>query len=208
MPPHEAAERIHTPVAALPLHVLEAARFGSWRDALAPALRAWVDAQAFTASAGSLVLLPGEHGMAGAAIGIGDPLDPYSYAHAPFALPPGDWTPDSALEAGARAALQLGWGLGSYRFDRYRKATRAPARLVLAGNGADAEAFDLLAACTRVRDLVNTPPTMVPQAIWSTWPINLPPPTRAGAGVCRRGTAGAELPAVHAVGRPSHRAPP
>ena len=197
-----------TPVAALPLQVLEGGQFSAWRDALAPALQAWVDAQAFTASAGSLVLLPGEHGLAGAAIGIGDPLDPYSYAHAPFALPPGDWTPDAALDDAARAALQLGWGLGSYRFDRYRKAARAPARLVLAGNAADAEAFDLLAACTRVRDLVNTPTEhMGPQQL-----EDVARELAATHGAQVQVFAGEELlaqnfPAIHAVGRASHRAP-
>jgi leucyl aminopeptidase len=29
--------------------------------------------------------------MAGAAIGVGDALDPAAYAHAPFGLPAGDW---------------------------------------------------------------------------------------------------------------------
>ena len=64
--------------------------------ATTPALRAWVDAQQFSAAPGALILLPGVHpdeklGIAAAAIGIGDPLDPYSYAHAPHGLPPGDW---------------------------------------------------------------------------------------------------------------------
>lgn len=53
------------------------------------------------------------------------------------------------------ARCSLGWGLGAYRFTRYRQATRAPARLVLAAP--DAETAAILAACWRVRDLVNTP---------------------------------------------------
>ncbi|KAG0737524.1 hypothetical protein G6F24_017921 [Rhizopus arrhizus] len=50
--------------------------------------------------------------------------------------------------------MQLGWGLGSYRFDRYRKRHRAPAQLVAAPTG---EAADLITASLRVRDWVNTP---------------------------------------------------
>ena len=76
-------------------------------------------------------------------------------AHAPFALPPGDWHLASELDADARAALQLGWGLGAYRFSRYKQPPRAPARLRL--DTVDDAMLDLLAACTRVRDLVNTP---------------------------------------------------
>src|SRR5690606_20384303 len=62
---------------------------------------------------------------------------------------------DIGVDAAARRALQLGWGLGAYRFTRYRDAPRAPAQLV-AGE-LDAKTADILAACLRGRDLVNTP---------------------------------------------------
>ncbi|MEP6908416.1 MAG: leucyl aminopeptidase family protein [Pseudoxanthomonas sp.] len=191
---------------ALPLHVLAPEQFPAWRERLTPALQSWVDAQQFTAAAGTLVLLPGEQGIAGAAIGIGDPLDPYSYAHAPHGLPPGDWVLASGQEQVAQAALQLGWGLGSYRFTRYRKASREPAQLVLAQ--ADAEMLDVLAACVHVRDLVNTPTEhMGPQQLEDV--------ARALAeahGAQLEVITGDELlaqnfPAIHAVGRASHRAP-
>ncbi|MDR6841229.1 leucyl aminopeptidase family protein [Pseudoxanthomonas sacheonensis] len=195
-----------TSSSALPLHVLERDRFSDWRNALSPALQAWVDAQHFSAAPGALVLLPGEHGIAAAAIGIGDPLDPYSYAHAPHGLPPGDWQLASMLDDGARAALQLGWGLGSYRFDRYKKPARPPARLLL--QNADAEALDLLAACVRVRDLVNTPTEhMGPEQL-----EEVARELAATHGAQLEVIVGDELlarnfPAIHAVGRASHRAP-
>lgn len=195
-----------TSSSALPLHVLSREQFGNWRDDLSPALQAWVDAQQFSAAPGALLLLPGEHGIAAAAIGIGDPLDPYSYAHAPLGLPPGDWQLASTLEADARAALQLGWGLGSYRFDRYKKPARQPARLLL--QEADAEALDLLAACVRVRDLVNTPTEhMGPEQLEA-----VARELAATHGAQLEVIAGDELlarnfPAIHAVGRASHRAP-
>ncbi|KAF1705852.1 leucyl aminopeptidase family protein [Pseudoxanthomonas sacheonensis] len=195
-----------TSSSALPLHVLGRDRFGEWRNGLSPALQAWVDAQQFSAAPGALLLLPGEHGIAAAAIGIGDPLDPYSYAHAPLGLPAGDWRLASTLEADARAALQLGWGLGSYRFDRYKKPARQPARLLL--QDADAEALDLLAACVRVRDLVNTPTEhMGPEQLEA---VARELATTHGAQL--EVIAGDELlarnfPAIHAVGRASHRAP-
>ncbi|MBJ7516616.1 MAG: leucyl aminopeptidase family protein, partial [Stenotrophomonas sp.] len=63
---------------ALPLHVLDRAQFKAWNAAQPPALQAWLQAQNFTASGHSVVLLPGEHGIAGAVIGIGDAGDAYS----------------------------------------------------------------------------------------------------------------------------------
>jgi leucyl aminopeptidase len=191
---------------ARPLHVLERAQLAGWRATQSPAVNAWIDAQNFAATPGSLLLLPDEAGLAGAVIGIGDPLDPYSYGHVPFGLPAGDWQLATDLGEDARSALQLGWGLGSYRFDRYKTPPRKPARLVLAQ--ADAEALDLLAASVRVRDLVNTPTEHM-------GPDDLEAATRALAQ-----THGAEVeviagdalltqnfPAIHAVGRASHRAP-
>jgi leucyl aminopeptidase len=195
-----------TSSSALPLHVLERDRFADWRNGLSPALQAWVDAQQFNAAPGALLLLPGEGGIAAAAIGIGDPLDAYSYAHAPLGLPQGDWQLASNLEAGARAALQLGWGLGSYRFDRYKKPARPPARLLL--QDADAETLDVLAACVRVRDLVNTPTEhMGPEQLEA-----VARELAATHGAQLEVIAGEQLlarnfPAIHAVGRASHRAP-
>ena len=132
---------------ALPLHVVERAGFDAWRQLQLPAHGTWIDAQQFAAASGSVLLLPGDGGIAGAVLGIGDRLDPMSYAHAPFALPPGDWALATALDADALRALQLGWGLGAYRFNRYKQPPRAPARLLL--ERFDADAMDELEACLR-----------------------------------------------------------
>lgn len=191
---------------ARPLHVLERTQLAGWRATQSPAVNAWLDAQNFTAAPGSLLLLPGDAGLAGAVMGIGDPLDAYSYGHAPFGLPAGDWQLATDLPDDARTALQLGWGLGSYRFDRYKTPPRKPARLVLAQ--AEAEALDLLAASVRVRDLVNTPTEHM-------GPDDLEAATRELAqlhGAEVEVIAGDALlaqnfPAIHAVGRASHRAP-
>ena len=189
-----------------PLHFVQRDELAAWRAAQPGATQAWLDAQQFDASAGSVMTWPdADGGIAGAVIGIGDPLDPLSYAHAPLALPGGDWQAAGPLEAGARAALQLGWGLGSYRYTRYKTAPRAPARLV---GEFDAAGFDLLAACVRVRDLVNTPTEhMGPDALEA-----VAREIAAAHGADINVIAGDDLltqnyPAIHAVGRASHRAP-
>ncbi len=191
---------------ALPLHLVDRAGYPAWRDAQPPAVSAWLQAQAFDAAPASAVLLPGEGGIGGAVVGVGDRLDPYSYAHAPLALPEGAWAPQGGLPADQLAALQLGWGLGSYRFDRYKRASRAPAQLLL--DALDPEASDVLEACARVRDWVNTPTQ------------DMGPDELEGIARGLAQAHGAELevvagqalleqnfPAIHAVGRASHRAP-
>ena len=188
------------------LHFVQRDGLVAWRDAQPVSVQAWLAAQQFDASAGTAMSWPAaDGGIAGAVVGIGDPLDPMSYAHAPLALPVGDWQAAGELDEDARAALQLGWGLGSYRFTRYKTASRLPARLV--GEFDDA-GFDVLAACVRVRDLVNTPTEhMGPDELEA---IARDIANTHGARIDV--ITGDELltqnyPAIHAVGRASHRAP-
>jgi len=190
----------------LPLHVLLPGHFDGWLAAQPAAVQAWVRAQGFTGAPGTLFSIPGEDGMAGAAISVGDALDPAAYAHAPFGLPAGDWAVAAPLSADQQAALELGWGMGGYRFNRYRKPARQPARLVSAAPDADAQA--VLEAVLRVRDWVNTPTEdMGPQQL-----EDIARELAAAHGAQVQVIAGdalleANYPTLHAVGRASHRAP-
>lgn len=192
---------------ALPLHVVSPDRLEQWRAAQPSAHRNWLEAQGFDASPGSVALLTADDGgIAGAVIGVGDRADAYAYAHAPFALPAGTiWKAADGLDAAEAINLQLGWGLGSYRFARYRKPKRAPAQLAASPTP---EVIDVITACLRVRDWVNTPTE-------DMGPQQLEDAARELAD-----THGADLeviagdalleqnfPTIHAVGRASHRAP-
>ncbi len=190
-----------------PLHFVAREGYAEWRDGQPAVVQAWLAAQQFDASAGSaLTWADADGGIAGAVLGIGDPLDPLSYAHGPLGLPVGVWQAAAELDAGARAALQLGWGLGCYRFTRYKVASRAPARLV--ASTFDAAGFDILAACVRVRDLVNTPTEdmgpdeleAVAREIAHAHDADIE--VIAGDALLEQ-----NFPAIHAVGRASHRAP-
>ena len=192
---------------ALPLHIVTRGDYACWRSAQPEAMVAWLDAHGFDASANTALVVPGADGaMAAAVVGVTDPLDPYGYAHAPFALPPRAWRLVDHFDAERRAMLQLGWGLGSYRFQRYRTAPRLPAQLVIDGDAA--AVFDELAACLRVRDLVNTPtehmgPDQLEQVVCEL-------AERFGARIEVIGgddLLARNFPAIHAVGRASHRAP-
>jgi leucyl aminopeptidase len=188
------------------LHLVERDNFDAWLQQQPQQVQAWIDAHGFDGAAGSALVLPAGDGTLAAILGISDALDPWSYAHAPFALPAGDWRVDGTLTPAVRDALQLGWGLGAYRYSHFRKPPRAPARLML--DAFDDETFDVLAACIRVRDLVNTPTEhMGPEQL-----------EQVVCGIAERHGANIEVvrgedllsqnfPAIHAVGRASHRAP-
>jgi leucyl aminopeptidase len=196
-----------TDTIAHPLHLVSRDGFDAWLGRQPGTTVHWLRAQGFEGAPGSAAAFPGtDGGVAGAVLGVGDPLDPLSYAHAPLALPRGAWRPEGVSDPAALNALQLGWGLGSYRFARFRGAGRVPATLVL--DAADAATADMLAACTRVRDLVNTPtehlgPEQLHEVVEGI---------AAAHGARFEAIVGDDLlarnfPAIHAVGRASHRAP-
>ncbi len=190
----------------LPLYVLDRDGFAAWNAQQPAAVQAWLAAQQFTGAHTTVALLPGADGIAGAVLGVGDRADAYAYAHAPFALPAGTtWKLANPLDPVSATNLQLGWGLGSYRFARYRKPLRAPAQLLASPSQ---EVLDVVTACLRVRDWVNTPTEdMGPQQLEDAARdlVN-------AHGGALEVVAGDELleqtiPTTHAVGRASHRAP-
>jgi leucyl aminopeptidase len=196
---------------ATPLVMLDRESLPAWLAQQSVAIGRWTQAQDFNASPGSALLVPDADGAPRCALaGIGDVEDPYACAHLPFALPPGDYRLDPrsphAIDPGT---LLLGWGLGAYRFERYRAAQRPPARLVLEDTAAElSESFALLKASTLVRDLVNTPTEdlgpdqleavahRLAQAYGATIHV-----------IVGDALLTANFPAIHAVGRASHRAP-
>ena len=203
-PPDAAAHA--TPLIAVDRDGLEAVL-----AALPDAVARWCRTAGFAADPHSVLLVPDAEGRASLALaGVASTQDPLALGAAPLLLPAGDYRLDG--ERGLRldpGLALLGWGLGAYQFTRYRQPTRAPARLVLGENASSqSEGFALLKASTLVRDLINTPTE-------DMGPDELEAAARRvglayGAEVrCLRGEQllAENFPAIHAVGRASHREP-
>ena len=200
----DAAEtRTATPLLAVDKDNLDAvcALFGA-------EVRRWCTAHAFAGEPGRFVLVPGKDGAAAAVLAGCDKRDAlYGLASLPLRLPDGDYAVDARGLALDDAEVALGWALGGYQFDRYRKAPRKPARLAVDKAIAQAT-LPLVEAIYRVRTLVNTPTE-------DMGPAELADEVRDLAG--RHGASyrewvgdellAANFPTIHAVGRASHRAP-
>lgn len=196
---------------ATPIIAVRTASLPATLAAIDAQARAWIHANGFTAKPDSLLIVPGADGRIALVLaGIADVEDPHAFGTLPLALPEGRYRLHAQLgERIEPARALLGWGLAAYRFSRYRAPKRAPATLLLAPDapGLD-EARAQLEACLRVRDLVNTPTQ-------DMGPEQLEAETRELAqryGATLRSIAGDALldenfPAIHAVGRASHRAP-
>ncbi len=145
---------------ATPITFVTSGAWKSVRESLSDRHQAYADANRFTGKAGAYLALPGGSGsIAGIVFGLDDssnaPFDPFRAGALPALLPPGLYrfanTPQDA------ALLTLGFALGSYRFDRYRKKESHDVRLV-PPDGVDIAEIERLAnAAFLARDLINTP---------------------------------------------------
>jgi leucyl aminopeptidase len=194
---------------AVPLVAVSAERLTTFLEKEDAATRRWAEATGFTAQPGSWLAMPGADGaLTRVLVGVAEAHDLYAIAHLPLALPPGDYRLAPGPIALEPAAAALGFALGAYQFTRYRVAKRAPARLVLPPNVDAPTLRRLVAACTLVRDLVNTPTEDMGPAHLESAVHDLGTTHRAFF----RAWVGDELlaanfPAIHAVGRAGARAP-
>lgn len=177
--------------------------------------RRWLEDVKFTSAAKKQAFVAGPNGsMGGVAFGIGngmagEPSGPSELLIGQLAqsLPPGTYRIEDCVGNPGLAALA--WGLGSYRFQRYKSAPSGrPPKLVWPQGADRARVLQQIEAVWLGRDLINTPANdMGPDDIENAArELGM----RHGADV--RVIAGDDLlehnfPLIHAVGRASPRAP-
>ena len=194
---------------ALPIVPVTAAQLDTFLATQPASARRWVESTGFKGMPATWCGIAGLDGsLSMVLVGVAPTPDLYALSHLPFALPEGDY----ALAMGPAMLdplhAALGFALGAYQFQKYRKARRAPARLVLPQGANPVVLRELVAAIGLVRDLVNTPTEHM-------GPAELGDVARELAqayGAEFSEIIGDELlaqnfPAIHAVGRASHRAP-
>ncbi|NJN51967.1 MAG: leucyl aminopeptidase family protein, partial [Gammaproteobacteria bacterium] len=195
-----------TDTSAAALIVVPKPDFDTWRSNQSQLLRDWLESIRFSGDAGALTWLPpaADGGTRVLVVTGNDPLT--AIADLPFRLPVGGYRLESALSGTERELAMLGWGLGAYRFTRYKKAERVPATL---DTGSPIEpALRQLDAITLVRDLINTPAAdMLPSDL-----ANESEALAARFDARCEITVGDALlaenfPTIHAVGRASTNAP-
>jgi len=135
------------------IELVAATGFDTWLNAQPPRTRAAVAAQKMKGKAGSSLTVPGEGDDWSVMLAVGEgQLGPWDLAKLAETLPEGSYR----LSGGEAGAAMLGWVLGQYRFDRYRKSEGEGPRILLSGEPARmAEALEIAAATAKVRDLVN-----------------------------------------------------
>ena len=194
---------------AVPLHAVTRAHFAAAAQALEPQAQRWLKSVGFSGAADTHALLPAADGSIQAVwAGVHDAAHPFALAALPKALPVGRYRlANGGTDVTAEAAA-MSWELGSYGFDLYKPAARAPAVLMLPASAGASRGLLLAAAMASTRDLVNTPAEHM-------GPAELAEAVRLVArqhGARFKQTVGDDLlkagfPAIHAVGRAAARAP-
>jgi leucyl aminopeptidase len=173
---------------------------------------AWAKLQGFSGKPHTHCVVPNAAGGAEyVLVGI-EPVvaglsDAFALGHLPLALPAGEYkVVDGSLISASDAAFS--WAMASYQFTRYKAAKRAPATLIVPDEADVHAALKRAQAVALTRDLVNTPAEhMGPEQLSGTVAA-----LAKAHGAQYREWVGDDLlkqnfPALHAVGRASHRPP-
>lgn len=195
--------------APVELHLVSPSSLEALRARLSGIEQDWLKRHAYTGEPGQALLLPDAHGGASRMLfGVSEPLTLWDAGDAATSLPAGDYRLAEPLSRESLQQFALGWAMGSYSFDRYRRQAAPRAFLEIADDDLRDWLGKRYRAVALTRDLVNTPTE-------DMGPEHLADATVALAkqfGGSTRQIVGAELlaqnfPAIHAVGRASHRPP-
>jgi leucyl aminopeptidase len=186
---------------ATALHLIDKKGFEAWLKEQPARVRKAAEAQGFKADGYQLAILPGERDDWTAVLGVAnvEELSPWCLAKAAETLPEGTYR---VAGRGPGPAV-LGWLLGQYRFERYKKEPSTKgARVLLTDEPARIDETVLQAEATfLVRDLVNIPAADLGPAELELAVLALADETGAKVSVTRDAALTEGCPMIAAVGR-------
>lgn len=188
---------------AIDVVLLRETNVEEWLSSAPDTARKWVEAHEFKAAVGKHLVVPDESGSpVFVLVGVGDPMSPWDTGGLARSLPGGCYRLGSPIADINIAMASLGWMLGAYEFDRYKKGAKPSAKLV----APDVQGVDRMSAIARattlVRDLINTPASDLGPAALADAANSLA--ERHGGEISvivGSGLLDKNYPAVHAVGR-------
>ena len=130
-----------------------------WLDKATGPQARWVREHDFEASPARHLVIPDEDGGIGTVlVAMTDHARTYTLGDLPRALPKGTVCHlEGHFETGPANALALGWALGCYRFDRYRKDESETPKLISPATATMDRVIAMAEAIHLGRDLINTP---------------------------------------------------
>ncbi|HEY7576298.1 MAG TPA: leucyl aminopeptidase family protein [Acetobacteraceae bacterium] len=187
---------------ARPLYAVRPSGLAAFLGAASPVQSHFLRQLNFSGAAQELCFLPGEDGIAGAVLGLGEDASPAAFGDLAFRLPE---TTQWRLQDGEYdpAIATLGFCLGAYRYREFKTPKRAPARLVAPLR--QQRSRSAAAATWMVRDLINTPANLLGPRELAEFAEALGKRYGAATAVVSGDALCEAYPAVAAVGRGSVR---
>lgn len=198
---------------AIPIWLVTADTFAAWRKRQPRRTQDWLSRTGFRAERGRHAVIPApsesEAPLDGVVVCAGTPAEPWDMAALPAALRRGTYRIDVDIDAATATALCTGWGLGTYAFTRYKpRAAKSYATLEVPPACDVGQARRAIAATFFARDLINTPAEDMGPAELADAALAMVRPLRGrGRIIDGEDLLARNLPAIHAVGRASTRAP-
>lgn len=199
-----------TTTKATPIFPIIENELTTWLSSQPDRIKNYVTTTGFRAKSGSISLICDPNGqLEYVLVGMNNPQDSSVFGQLAATLPKGIYQIDvSNHDAQSLYSAHLAWGMGSYQFTRYKKATRFEAQLLLSP-GIDLPYLDAtLKATYLIRDLINTPADdMMPADIAKVatelaTEFKAQLQTTTGDDLLKQGYV-----AIHSVGRASVHAP-
>ena len=191
---------------SIPIHIVEKSEYSNWKKTQSDTLNNWVQSAQFKAKPSALLKIPDADGKLASVLVIVNPQLIWTLGWCANELPTGNYHIATSCED--KEQLLLGWALGAYRFQRYKKSKKRVTKLKVDESINQNRLQAFLNAVTVVRDMVNTPASdMMPADIaYQCGTIA----KESGAVVTE--ITGDDLlsnnfPVVHAVGRASIHKP-
>ena len=195
------------------LYAVAGGALDAWLVTRSEADRAWLSGVGFKGRPGQWAALPseGDGGPSAFVFGMDEPARAADAGALPFALPEGRYrlAGPNAGDPGAASTIAFGWGLGAYRFERFKTGHGRLAAQLEWPEAANRAAVERdVTATVMVRDLVNAPANEMGPADLQRAAEQLAGEFEAKITVL----IGEDLltnnyPLVHAVGQASARAP-
>ena len=194
---------------AIPITVVKQDSLGEWRAGRSSREKKWLKVNNFNGAPGKSCLIPAADGrLSRVVLGISDPLEIWDTADLARNLPDGLYRLSGVRGKEAKTRAALGWALGSYSFDVYRRPIALNTSLRWPKGCDTAYVTRAMEATFLVRDLINTPAD-------DMGPSELEKAARALArqhGATFKALHGEQLlaknfPAIYAIGRASDDAP-
>ena len=180
---------------AVPVTVVTQESCEEWQAGQSAREKKWLKVNRFTGAPGKTCLIPAADGsLSKVVLGISDPLEIWDTAGLARNLPDGIYRLEGVRGKDASTRAALGWALGGYRFDAYRKPTLLKTSLRWPKACDKAHVTRAMEATFLVRNLINTPADDMGPSELEKAARTLARQHGLRSGPARRATLGKKLP--------------